>query len=286
MSIFRIYLQAWKDTFRHWKLWALLYGFNLLFALVVIVPFRSFFSDTIGNSLALDELVQGFDLDIITDYLNSYGQGFNFFTTQSLILLLLYLLFSAFTMGGILHSFKVKQFHFGEFWANSSRFFWRMLRLAIYFGLIQLLLAIIAFMLFQFFANDFSTDVLQSEVQIIKALYGVGIPYLLLAFVVFMLHDYVKVYLVHHSQAWLMHPFWESIQFAFQHFLKTYPLYLLNILVAVLVFALYKSISMTLSGAITAMFLLGQFFILFRIATRLVALDSANIFYDDHSFRS
>ena len=282
MEIFKIYLQAWRETFQHWKMWGLLYVLNVLFALLIILPFKSHFEAGLGNSLALEKLLKDFDFDILMDFLHTYGTGI--LPSLTPLIFLAYLLLQAFSMGGILTTFQTENFQFALFWGNGSRYFWRMLRLAIYFLIVQVVLIAISFILVSSFAKGFSTDLLQSEVRIIKSLFGVGTPYVFLAALVFMLHDYIKIQVVHSASTWLSRPSLQAIGFAMRHFLKTYPLYLLNMLVAFGGYALYKSIEMQLfassAGKIFALFLLGQIFILFRIGARLVVLASANRFFE------
>lgn len=283
IGIFKIYLQAWRETFRHWKMWTLLYFLNIAFALLIILPFRSYFEDIFGNSFTLEKLLQSFDFDIIGDLLNNYGKGLSFLTNLTPIVLVAYLLLNTFTMGGILNTFRSRKFQFSSFWSTGSQYFWRMLRLAFYFLLIQVLLLGIALILINILAEGFSLDALQSEVRIIQVLFWVGIPYILLAAILFMLHDYVKVHLLHHSDAWLTRPILGGIGFTFRNFLKTYPLYLLNVVIAFGVYALYKffEIQLLTTSTIDVLILLifGQLFIFFRIGAQLTTLASSTLAY-------
>ena len=99
-----------------------------------------------------------------------------------------------------------------------------------------------------------------------------------------MLHDYAKVHVVHAPAAWLTRPLWASIRLSFQSFWKTYPLYLLNVLIALAFFGIYKALEMQTtvqtSGAILGLFIFSQCFIFLRIGMKLVKLDSATILYE------
>lgn len=280
MTILQAYIKGWKQVLHYPRMWFLLYAFNVLFALIIILPFYTYLSDAIGQSVVTDRLLSTFDLGIVTDLLNEYG-GWNILNDHALVLILLYFFFSAFTIGGIVRTYllEIAKFKNNEFWKQCSTYFWKMLRLGIYFLIFHAILMGISFFFFQLFSKGMSTDLLKSEVTIINALYVVGIPYVFLASFLMMLHDYSKVFCVARPNFWLYKSIVQAIKFVFKNLLTSFPLYLLHLLTFVFFYAIYKWIDMNYamnSGlSILVLFLLGQLFIFIRIGIKLANLASA-----------
>lgn len=282
MKAFTAYLTGWKTALQHWRMWLGLYLITLLFALLAALPLRGFLSKTVGQSLAFSRSFEGFDYTFLRDFLREYGQGFGAIMNQAVGYTILYLLFSVLLMGAILSVIgqRERAFRWVDFWQGGLRFFWRMLRLAVYFLLLHgLVLAFFGFLFYRA-TKGFAPFELESEAPILRAIRLFLPLYLLLAILVFMLHDYAKIHAVQVGRRWLFRPTLRAIRLVFRHFGKIALLYLLNVATFALLMVFYWWLSESLnSGAYFGMFLLGQGLAAGRVGLKLVNLGSATWLY-------
>ncbi len=285
MTVIRAYIAGWKAVFRNGRMWLALYLFNFLLALLAALPFSGYLGKTAGQSLELMRNLNGFNYTFLNDYMREYGQGLSPILDASSGFIILYLFFSIALTGGVLAVFRQfsEPFGWGGFWQGCTRFFWRLLRLAVYFGLIQI--AVLAVFVLAFFlaTNGFAIFEMETELQLAKPLCYLLPVYLLVAAAFFMVHDYAKIHLVQVDKTLLFRPIREAFGLAFRHFGPFFLLYLLNIVSLLLLFGLYWWVSGRLEGAsgtgLGLLFLWGQFFVLGRIALRLLNLSSATYLY-------
>lgn len=280
------YIMGWNASLQHKRMWLALYGFNLLLGFLAAFPLSGFLSKTVGQSLAFTRSLEGFEYSFLRDFLREYGQGFGQIVNQAIGYVALYLLLSVLLMGGILCTFLLRgePFRWAAFWLGCARYFWRMLRLAVYFLLLHgLALALFGFIFYKAGIGS-SLSELDTEVPVIQAANFVLPLYLLAAILVLMLHDYARIHVVHVDQRWLFRPLWQAVKLVFRNFGKAALLYLLNIASFVLFAALYWWLSGFLEGgAFAGSFLLGQAFVVGRIGLKLVNLGGAAWLYQ-HAF--
>jgi len=267
------------SLFSNWKLWVLVYGVNLFFALFIAFPFNSFFKTSIGDSLAGNESLNRFDYTFISDFLNKYGLGFDQILKQSFFVGALFLLLSIFLMGGIVERFLQKdtKFNFKNFWVACHQNFWRLLRLTIYYLLIHLLIAAIFFKIFSI--GGLSPFDLESDTALIFRIKLIGGLYLFFAALVMMFQDYAKLEVVKADDKWITNSALSGIDFVFKHFLSCLILFLIQILLFGLLTFVYitirKQFFMSSNGTIFLALFLGQIFIFGRVGLKLLRLSVA-----------
>ena len=217
----------------------MLYGINFLFALVVVLPLNGLFDDTVGNSLMLDRSLTKFDFVFISEFLNQFGDRLQDWMKSASLGLFLYFVFSIFLMGGILNMLKANltAFHQATFWSGTARYFWRLLRLSLYFLLVQALLLFAFLRIFS--ACGLNPLCIESDADLVLRFRWMSFIYVFAAISVFMLQDYSKIHLVHQEGSSLFKSFWSAIRLVFRNFKSCLPLYLLNLAVALLLTLLY-----------------------------------------------
>lgn len=283
MTVIQAYISGLKNTFRHWKMWLLLYALNFLFALLLAYPLSGFLNEKLSTTLAIDKLSAGFDYTIFNDILSEYGDALGVFSNLSTFAALLYLLFSVFVVGGILNVFlhHKTSTNLSNFWSGSGKYFWRMLRLTFYFLIIH---AVIAFIFFKIYgmltAGGF--DNFDSEKYFWKVAYIILPIYLFVATIFFMIQDYAKIHIVSSDKTWITHPIRQAFLFVFKNFGKTLLLYLLNLLTFLIIFFIYWKINGPMGpDSLGLAFIIGQAFIIFRIGSKLLNLGSAVALFED-----
>lgn len=282
MEFIIAYFRGWGLSFLKIGMWFLVYVFNFLFACLATWPLLNMLETKLGHTLAIERLMPGFDFTIFSDIMNQYGDSIMVLLDQSAVMIFLSFLFSIFLNGGILYSFKKGKspFRFREFWAGCSRYFWRLLRLAVYFLAVYGLLGLIFFKGYIYWIGG-GLDQLESELVFYKHMRLLGPLFVLLLSVVMMIHDYAKIHMVHEDKYFLFVPFWQSFGMVFKHFLSTFSLYWLNLFNFLGLMYLYVLFNRPAdsSSAIMYTFLVGQVFIFARIGIKLLNLGSATAYY-------
>jgi len=286
MTALNAYTTAWKAIFKTSRMWLLVYGITFLIAAISILPLRGFMSNTLGNSLALNESLPGFDYTFIGDVLNEYGDTLGLLLNQSMAMVLLFFLVSVFLMGGILCIFKnrPKSFDAGIFWQGCSTYFWRLLRLSIYFLIFHFILFAVSTMIYFSVTNGMSPFETESEDYWILSFRIIGVIYLFFATFLFMVHDYTKWQVVNADTYLLTVPIMNTFGLVLKNFGKFFLLSLFNILTFLLVFTVYYFLKQTFTAdtglTILLLFLLTQIFVFTRIGLKLLNIAGVGLLYD------
>lgn len=286
MTIFTAYKKGLQHTFQSKKLWGLLYLINIGVALLAAIPFYNLLDSKVGHSMEMDKWLERFNYTIFSDFMNEYGDAVNVIFSQSKLLLLLFFVLYAFLTGGILVVFKKLSEgtdDFKSFWVESAYYFWRMLRLAIYFLLMHAAILFVFGLIFIAAIKGGQPEKLNSEILVFTTLKIILPIYFLLATIISLVHDYAKIQLVDKDPKWLFGLFGEAFGFVFQNFKKTFLLYILNILTFLVLFGIYWLVSngigtKSLSGVGFA-FIIGQLFLIARIGMKLLNLGSATVLF-------
>ena len=224
-------------------------------------------------------MLNGFDYAFTTDFVREHGGGLPIIFNLSQGILIIYFVFSVFWMGGILKVLKKEDnpFSFRKFLQGSAHYFWRLIRLSIYFIIFHVInLLIFVFIFLKIGVSPFE---MESEVIIINSIKIMLPIFLLISTILFLVHDYAKIQIIHQKKKIITRPILDSFRFVFKNFKKCIGLYLLNLLTFGIFFGIYwllsNSFKSTTSPSIFLLFIIGQAFIFSRIATKLLNIGSA-----------
>jgi hypothetical protein len=128
--IVRVIQTGWRHAWTQWRMAIVLYGVNLLAALMPALAFRSAISP-LGSFPAVQELLAGFHFTTFADTLRIYGKEVLGIVPVLPWLMLAYLLFNTFLAGGIISSFCSMEMEFSgkAFFSAAAEYFLRFLRL-------------------------------------------------------------------------------------------------------------------------------------------------------------
>jgi len=277
MNFITAYTSGLKNIFGKGKLWLLLYALNFLFAIFLAYPLSGSLGNKLGDTLAADKLFEKFDYSIFNDLIIQYWDVLGVIANQSILGLSLYLLLSVFLVGGILNILKEEEtIGLANFWKGGGKYFWRLLRMAIYFLAMQIGVLILFFLLFTTLTSG-GLERFHNESEILKRGVIIFPIYLLFATIFFMIHDYAKIHVVATDKSIVFRPILAAFKWVFQNFGQAFLLYLLNLLTFGILFFIYLKLDG--GNVILAIFLIGQFFVLARIGTKLLNLASATALY-------
>lgn len=271
-GIFTAIQNGFFQTWRYKRIVGLLYLATLLFAFLVAWPFKSFLEGKLGNSLVVQDLVKGFDYTILNDFNNASGAGFDPILSQSLLMIIPFFLLLIFFQGGIASHFvqQPDRFEKSEFWSNNAEYFWRMLRLTLYFGAIQVLVLIGFYSLFMWWTSGMSNTVLTSDKTIFDTIQFLLPFYFLSSAFFFMWQDYSKLTLVQSDQNKVYKSIFTAFKILKSNLLSCFFCYLFILALAwalfwfnsviTSLFAIESSTTIFLSFFLSQLFLLGRYF--------------------------
>lgn len=278
MKSLKAYFKGWSSAIRYKRMTLILYLFNFILALLSAFPVSGFLGQSVGRSMSLERSVPGFDYTFWSEMKQVFGDQINAILDQAIWFVILYLIISIFLMGGILTIFKnnPERFSLKLFWQGASKYFWRLVRLTVYFLSSHVVLLVLFLSIFSAMTNGLNPFKLESEEQLLNAFFVVAPIYLLCFTTLTLVQDYAKIELVHRDPKWLTSTFWGSFKKVFQNFRSFFSLYLLNMLTLGLVFLVYWQISDRIipdtMSSIALLFLIGQIFIILRILIKLLNL--------------
>ena len=260
------YIAGIKNSFSAWKVWGLLYLINFLFTLIIIAPIAQYLEKKIGNSLLVEKWADGYNYTVMHDFLANYEVSIAAFTELTVVIALIYLIFSVFTSGGIIEVFhqNEKTHNLRNFWSGCTYYFWRMLRITIYFLLIHAAIA----GLFGFIFTLLIPGNPDSELQYLNPLKVILPLYLVFAFFIAMWQDFTKIIAVQRDENLLIGSFKSATSFVFKNLGRVSLFYFLNLLTLGIFYLLYRSGSLNFTG-INAVFFFGQVLIIGRIGIKI-----------------
>ena len=280
MKVFlQLFAKASNALFRLIKVWFWVYLLNLVVAFAMAWPLKGLLGKTVGDSLAINDSLERFDYGFLSDFLREYGLGFSQLINQSWILVLVFVFFIAWLSGAIVHAFLSNQSPSASaFWQNGTKYFWRMLRMTLYFLLIQAFVFFLAYKVFSF--GGLSPFEIDTDTGLIKRFQWSLILYAVLLSITMLWSDYSKVLIVKKDQKWIFNEMIEGLIFPFKQFKYAIPLFLLCAINLAIAFALYyflrSAFTMNSDLTIFLALILGQIFIFARVGIRLLRISCAD----------
>ena len=276
---------GFSQLWQYKKIWFILYSLTLALAMFVAYPLHKYLDKQVGNSLMINDIVEGFNYTFYADFMNHYGDGISPILNQSFYLILLYLMLFIFLTGGIVKTF-IHRPHFYSpaiFWSNCAAYFGKIFRLSIYFFVIHGIVLGAFLVIFSIITNGMSPTNLESEGIIFIAIKFMTPIYILFASFFFMWQDYTKIALVKNEYNWIFQAMKDALIFIKNNFRKAFGLYLLNMLLLGLLFIINYFITSAFEinsdNTIFLSFFLSQLFIITRLGLKLINLSSATHLY-------
>jgi len=269
MNFRSAFIQGWQSSWKYRPVVGWLYLLILAAALLVVMPLQSLLESKAGHSLMLAELLEGFNYTFLNDFKNAYGAGISPILQVSVLALSIFLLLFLFLAGGTLVTLQryPGRFDRSVFWSASARYFWRMLRLSVYFLLMQAGLLVLVGWIYLKVTKGLSLAELEDDRLILGTLRWLLPPYFLLMIFLLCWQDYTRMIVVKNESRWLFHPIWSAFHFLRRHFLMAYGMYLLYWLL--LIACLLAQSYWVDPGSSWLAFLLVQLFLILRLSIRV-----------------
>ncbi|MFA6127635.1 MAG: hypothetical protein WC699_10040 [Bacteroidales bacterium] len=271
------YLYGFSATLKSLRLLVAVYLGYLFVGLLLAVPFYGLFLSASGHSELPDLLMKGFDATAIRELLAGGGKAFGFYLQSFWPWIFALLLFQVYLNGGIFYwvANPRGKFSFVLFHAHARKFFWRYLKLMVYFLITHLIIGLILYLPYMLTVgmNDGLTDQ-----QLMRPLIVImGIHLVLLVFI-FILSDLSKSRLFEQDSRKVLKTIWKCLKIAIKRFFPTFFLGLLLLIIPLVIFGgfylLRKAIVVDTTFAILLVFVLQQVVIFLRVGIRIWRLAS------------
>jgi len=268
MKVKESYIKGWKLAIKTIQNAYLLYAANFLLALIIGVSFATSIS---SDSLLFNKLFKQFNFTIFAEFLQNYKALISMLKSQFVLFSAIYLLITIFLTGGIIDSFYKGKFESSQFWTNSSKFFFRYLRQAIYILIINaLLLVLLLVSISAIFSNLIEKESTENAFILFSIL--LFIIYLLLNSFVYIISDYAKFGIYFTETDKVLSAIWRSTKYVFKNFGKVYLLFIFLMASPFVLISANLLVSIKLEAinylSLILIFLIGQMFIFARIFAR------------------
>jgi hypothetical protein len=264
---------GFRQVLKNWKMLFLFYLINIIWALLITLPFSGMLSKSLGNSLAARDLLQGFDLQIIFEFLKDQPQAMPSVMKNLLYFSLFYLPITLFFLGGVIKVYyaRKQKFSFPFFLVGSYEFFGRFIKL-FFLWLIGIVGIVLINMLvgggIKLITKNFENEMIGFWLFWIR----VGIV-LFFVFLLNLIFDYARIITVCEDREYIFTTFRKAFLFFWQNKVKTLGLYYRILLYAVLLTVIYwflgelmhfnQSISVFLVIVVQQIYVLCRFIIKF-----------------------
>ena len=281
MSVFDIFLNGIKKTIDNLRMWLILFGVQLVFAVVLLRPLGGQLDKMLGHSLMGQDVLKGIGMQVFLEFIIDYGQSASLEVKLIWIIGLIYLVTSIFFNGGILGVFvrDEQEFSAHRFFGNAGRYFGRFLRLFL-FSIVFIIAALLIHTGLGALFNSIAGD--SEPLRILFLMIKTGIL-LFLLFFINMVFDYAKIGTVFRDRKRMCKTALQSWVFVFQNLGRTLKLYYLVALLGLLCFVMYslvgKLFGPSTSLGILLLLIWQQMYAFCRIGVRLNFYASQTILY-------
>ena len=283
MGIFDIFLSGIKKIIGNLRMWFILFGVQLGFAIVLLWPLGGQLDKMLGHSLMGQDILRGIGMQVFLEFIIDYGQSASLEVKLIWIIGLIYLVTSIFFNGGILGVFirDDKEFSSNLFFGNAGSYFGRFLRLFL-FSIVFIIAALLIHTSLGALFNSIAGD--SEPLRILFLMIKTGI-FLFLLFFINMVFDYAKISTVFRDRRRMCKTALQSWAFVFQNLGRTLKLYYLATLLGLLCFVIYslvgKIFGPSTSLGILLLLIWQQMYAFCRIGIRLNFFASQTILYKE-----
>jgi hypothetical protein len=227
------------------------------------------------NSSDVLDNIQGFDIAMLGEFLNNYGEGLQPLMALFFIVVAFYFLFAVYANSAILYAVASKNNYIPlrPFWNGGLSYYWRLFRLSLYY----LLALIITIIIIWFALLSVGINVLEiyDDRELLYKIRFAMVVFLILSVLFYIIKQYAKIYIALKNQPFITGAIMQSSTFTFKYILSTILLYFLNLIGFLVLIFLYLNIRNFIDvNAWVVTFLLSQVLLLFKITFRIIHLHS------------
>ncbi|HEV8538625.1 MAG TPA: hypothetical protein VGR15_06840 [Bacteroidota bacterium] len=278
-------LKGIKLSLHNRRLIFVYYLANLVFALIVMVPFRSTLMSFAGNTLMGEKLAGRMDMDFAVEFIVRNSTTLGSLTFLLLVAAWLYWIFNLYLSGGayvVLASGET--YDPVRFWGNAGNYFGRFIRLFLWSIPLLVVFYCIQFVVPLVVRLVWGSDPYQSILWWSRWV-RVGLAYwgILMYLIVF---DYARIFAIMTDEPGMGKALRRGFRFSFKHVVTTFGISLTLFATGFLMLLVYNPLADALHApnvfAIVALLIVQQTYIFLRMALRLTLYASQAHLYQKH----
>jgi hypothetical protein len=265
VKVIKSYGNGVREATSRPKMVLLLWLFNFLFGFIIFYLLYNRLLQAMSRSAISEGMQSKVNYHFVFEFLANHGQAWATTRSAALILVLVYILFSIFLLGGILYSLtEIQRTSFLQcFFQGCGKFFGRFFRLFVYSLILWFVLFVLMFILYQV-GSALTGNGANEKLVYYLFLVGGAIG-LFFIFFINMIQDYARIKIVTEDSRYVFRSLFQSIGFVFKRLGGTLVLYYLLVLTGVVIAVVYwglRSVIPFSSGAaILVTFVVYQLFI-------------------------
>jgi len=288
MKVISSYISGLKRVINIKKIVFLTYFLNLVFALVVAIPFASALSSAIGFSDLLTPLASSFNFTAFSDFMREHGDRLSSIFSVARWLIPIYILLQVFLNGGIIGAYTKNDepYSISDFYKNCTLYFWKYLMVFIGFLIFHIIALVIVVIPAAIILSG-GIDSKESEIIYWTVSYwSLGI-YFILFTLVMLVSDYTKILLTKPDTKGVFKTIFKAWKLVFQNILKMYSLLLINLLVISTFYWIYWQLGNIINPSSMSialiLLLIQQVMNLIRVSTKFAYYGSIVIMTKENS---
>jgi len=237
--IVRVIQTGWRHAWTQWRMAIVLYGVNLLAALMPALAFRSAISP-LGSFPVAQELLAGFHFTTFADTLRIYGKEVLGIMPVLPWLMLAYLLFNTFLAGGIISSFCSMEMEFSgkAFFSAAAEYFLRFLRLLLLWVIVVIIAGGIALVGIGM-AWYAVLEAAHSETTAAIAALCAAVVLLVIILLLAAIADYARIYIVANDEHRVLRALLASTKFVAKNFAGVFAILFIPLVFFAIALAIY-----------------------------------------------
>lgn len=279
-SIWSSYKLGWKSLLCNWRAILLSYLMTLFLAFIGMGPLSNILKKAVEGTVYQDKINLGFDYTLFSEILREFNTGVSISLILMLSLMVPMFLWSVFVSGGFMA--LIQQYPnktpLTDFWRGGAYYFFRYLRLGIYlmacFGLVVFLCLTLLNL------GEISPFSLESEGPLITKFWLILCLLGFMGFLLGVFRDLAKINIAKLDEKLLLTANKSAFQEATQ--LGNLSLCFLNLFTLAIFGALYFFIKKLFSSYLWPVIILGQIFLLGRIAYKYARVASLYTYNRNH----
>lgn len=277
-KIWKSYWNGLRNMSLSLPLTVLLYGCNLLLALVAVLPLVGRLQEGLRGSMLPEALLEGFDFTALSELLRHGAQTLATVLAQSWWIVVVYFLFGVFSSAGTLYLIERGQsFSFGAFLDGARLYLGRFFRLTVSMTVCQILAACAVYLPL-FLILKYLAVTVESEATLFWVAVSGAVLHLFVALLLLIVSCYGKVGIVAGQEKRVRRAIASSLGLTFRNLGTVAGLFSLFIFTGLLLALVFHLLAESMKGptgpAILLVFLLQQLFMLARVFVRIWVFDS------------
>lgn len=284
MKITNALTTGFHRSVRAWKGPLLVTLFLLLIISFFAIPLKEVLKTGFGSSMATEELLNGFNYDIVGDITENIGSITSLFSSGLFMMIFSGIVLYAFFSGGLFSYLRKNQkiFTVTEFLGGSAEYFWPFLAISLMIGLLIILTSLLLMAPIVMFR--FITDTESNTVHLILIVSSAIVLALIIS-VCLLVADFARAHLVTIGKYPLFKALGYGFKMTFRNILSSVPMMFILILIQILFVCIVSMFIMKWQPVnnqrLFIMFLLFQILIFLRIFLRSFRYASVTSFMEE-----